>query len=222
MVEFVQCLAMVLGSPQSLPSRPLDRAERTRQRILDAAGHCLASASYSKTTVEEIAANAGVSKGIVYHHFRGKEGILEALLERTLTAWGEVSGVERWVLREGTLRGAVSGMLHASLEFARSNPLVRALFQLDPLVVMGLGSSAAVQRRMSESRVRMVSAIQRGIESGELRGDLEAERLADVLRLISMALIEHLLHPQWIDASDERFVETCVAVFFDGAAGEGR
>jgi AcrR family transcriptional regulator len=213
---------MALDTPPTLPARAPDRGERTRQRVLDAAGQCFTATSYSKTTVEEIAEKAGVSKGIVYHHFRGKEGILEALIERTLSAWEEVSGVERWIAQEGDLRRAVSGMLQASLRFARSHPLVRALFQLDPLVVMGLGSSAAVQRRISESRVHLVAAIERGIASGELRSDLAAERVADVLRLISFALIEHLLNPQWIDAADERFVDTCVAVFFDGVAGAGR
>jgi AcrR family transcriptional regulator len=69
-----------------------ERAERTRRRILDAACHCFAASGYAKTTVEEIALQAGVSKGLVYHHFRGKEQILEAVLERTLADWDAATG----------------------------------------------------------------------------------------------------------------------------------
>ena len=53
---------------------------------------------------------------------------------------------------------------------------------------------------------------------GELRADLEPARVADVARLLIMALIDHLLNPQWLDASDDRFVETCLEVLFHGVA----
>jgi hypothetical protein len=31
-------------------------------------------------------------------------------------------------------------------------------------------------------------------------------------------MIDHLLNPEWLDASDERFVETCLSVLFHGVA----
>ena len=84
---------MSQATPQALPARS-ERAERKRQRILDAAAHCFAASGFSKATVEEIAGAAGVSKALVYHHFRGKEAIFEELLERTLTEWAQVSEIE--------------------------------------------------------------------------------------------------------------------------------
>lgn len=204
-------------SPHALVPRT-DRAGRTRQRILDAAAQCFAASGFSRTTVEAIAAGAGVSKALVYHHFRAKEAIFEELLERTLTEWARVGRIDEHLTAGGTLIDALAGMVRASLAYARSNPLVRSLYQFDPLVVSFVGSSAAVKRHSDEGRARLVDAIQRGVAAGELRGDLDASRVADVARMLIMALIDHLLNPQWLDASDDRFVETCLEVLFHGVA----
>jgi len=204
-------------SPQALAQRS-DRAERTRQRILDAAAQCFAASGFSKTTVEAIAAGAGVSKTLVYHHFRAKEAIFEELLERTLEEWARVGRIDEHLTAGGAVIDALGGMVRASLAYARSNPLVRSLYQFDPLVVSFVGSSATVRRHTEEGRRRLVDAIQRGVAAGELRSDLDPARVADVARMLIMALIDHLLNPQWLDSSDDRFVETCLEVLFHGVA----
>jgi AcrR family transcriptional regulator len=205
------------ASPQALPARR-DRAERTRARILDAAARCFAASGFSKTTVEEIAAGAGVSKALVYHHFRGKEAVFEELLERTLSDWARVGRIDEHLPADGSIANAIAGMVRASLAYARSNPLVRSLYQFDPLVVRFLGSSAAVRRHADEGRARLIDAIEQGVARGELRGDLEPGRVADVARMLIMALIDHLLNPEWLDATDDQFVGTCLEVLFHGVA----
>ncbi len=212
---------MAQATPQAPPA-PLPRGERTRQRILQAAAQCFAASGFSRTTVEQIAADAGVSKGIVYHHFRGKELILEALLERTLDDWARASGIAAHVARAGSVLAGLEHALRGSLDYAKTNPLVRALFQLDPLVVLGLGSSAAVQRSVADGRAQMVDAMRTGIASGELRGDLDPERTADLLRLVMIAFVDNLLDPRWIDASDDALVATCLDVLRRGLRAEGR
>jgi AcrR family transcriptional regulator len=210
---------MTAPTPLSAPAR-IDRAERTRQRVLDAAAQSFASVGYSRTTVEQIAAAAGVSKAIVYHHFRNKESILETLLERTLADWERVSNLEAYLAAGCSVLDAFERSLRSSLDFARKSPLLRSLFQLDPAVLLGLGSSAAVQRSMRDANERMVAAVRGGLASGELRPELDAERSADLLRLVMIALCDHVLFPQWLDASDERFVSTCVDVLRRGLRAE--
>jgi AcrR family transcriptional regulator len=205
------------ASPHALPARS-ERAGRTRQRILDAAAQCFATSGFSKATVEEIAAGAGVSKALVYRHFRGKEAIFEELLERTLSDWARVGRIDEHLPANGSLLDAIARMVRASLAYARGNPLVRSLYRFDPLVVRFVGSSATVRRHAEEGRARLVDAIQRGVASGEMRRDLDPARVADVARMLVMAMIDHLLNPEWLDAPDERFVETCLEVLFRGIA----
>jgi AcrR family transcriptional regulator len=201
---------------QATPARS-ERAERTRQRILDAAGHCFAANGYAKTTVEEIAIQAGVSKALVYHHFRGKEQILEAVLERTLDDWDAAIHTANWPEGKSVLQG-LAEMHRATLQYARGNPLVRALFQNDPLVLLDMSGSAAVRSSLEGFRAQLVETIRTGVESGELRPDLDVERSAEVVRILHLAFIEHLLNPQWIDASDERLIEASLDVLFRGLA----
>ncbi|MEN8161175.1 MAG: TetR/AcrR family transcriptional regulator [Myxococcota bacterium] len=206
---------MSQATPQAVPARS-ERAERKRQRILDAAAQRFSASGFSKATVEEIAAAAGVSKALVYHHFRGKEAIFEELLGRTLSEWAQVGRIDEHLPPNGSIREALAGMVRASLRYAQDNPLVRSLFQLDPTVVQFVGSSATVRRHVEEGRARLVDAVERGIASGELRDDLDASRVADAARMLMMALIDQLLNPEWLHTGDEAFVDTCLEILFHG------
>lgn len=203
---------MAEAAPQTSAPRA-GRAERTQQRILDAAGQSFAAAGYAKTTVEAIAARAGVSKALVYHHFRGKEAIHEAVLKRTLDDWTEACRVEG-----GGVLERIGEMHRQALAYARGNPLLPALFQLDELVLRGLVHSPAVRACVDDMRAELIELVEEGVASGELRSDLDASQMADLIRILHMAFIDHLLNPEWLDAADERLVETSITVLCDGLA----
>jgi len=64
---------------------PQQRAAETRDRILDAAVRKFAMTGYEATSVDDICAEAGVSKGAFYHHFPTKQAIFLALMQGWLT-----------------------------------------------------------------------------------------------------------------------------------------
>lgn len=53
--------------------------EQTIQKILDTSFHLFSQKGYDKTTIQDIVNELGMSKGAIYHHFKSKEEILEAL-----------------------------------------------------------------------------------------------------------------------------------------------
>jgi AcrR family transcriptional regulator len=57
------------------------RAEETRSRILDAAVRKFAMGGYDAASVDDICADAGVSKGAFYHHFPTKQSVFLALMQ---------------------------------------------------------------------------------------------------------------------------------------------
>jgi len=58
-----------------------DRSEQSRRQVLDAALSLFSHQGYRATTMREIADEAGVSTGNVYHHFEDKEQIFRTLLD---------------------------------------------------------------------------------------------------------------------------------------------
>lgn len=65
-------------------------AEATRESILDAAEQVFMDKGVAKASLEEIARAAGVTRGAVYWHFRNKQDILDAMLERVRAPLGEM------------------------------------------------------------------------------------------------------------------------------------
>jgi AcrR family transcriptional regulator len=63
-----------------------ERSEKSRQQILDAALKLFSHKGYGATSVRDIAEEAGLSKGNVYHHFADKEAIFRALIDRYFDA----------------------------------------------------------------------------------------------------------------------------------------
>ena len=59
----------------------------TAERILDAAEDLFAENGYSATSLGEVADRVGIRPPSLYNHFRNKEALYEAVLERLLTAF---------------------------------------------------------------------------------------------------------------------------------------
>ena len=59
-----------------------ERSERSRRQILDAALKLFSHRGYGATSVQDLAEEAGVSKGNIYHHFPDKETIFRELLDQ--------------------------------------------------------------------------------------------------------------------------------------------
>jgi AcrR family transcriptional regulator len=115
------------------------RREQTRLALLDATIDCLVDLGYARTTVQEICARAGVSKGAVQHHFTAKAELMAAAVEhlttrlrrRLATSLDELPGGGTgvaaaidllWTGYSGTLSTAVTELWVA----ARTDPELRA------------------------------------------------------------------------------------------------
>lgn len=73
--------------------RVIKHPDMRRTELLDIAASLFARSGYNATSVDEIIAQAGLSKGAFYHHFPSKEALLDGLAKRAATAARE--GIER-------------------------------------------------------------------------------------------------------------------------------
>ncbi|WP_077060949.1 TetR/AcrR family transcriptional regulator [Streptomyces sp. MP131-18] len=81
----------IKSSDKERPARPARRTRRRmtgterREQLLDIGRTLFAERGFEGTSVEEIAAKAGVSKPVVYEHFGGKEGLYAVVVDREMS-----------------------------------------------------------------------------------------------------------------------------------------
>src|SRR6185503_11547594 len=73
-------------------------AQRTMERILDAAERSIGQKGFSAATLADIATEAGVSKGLVNYHFSSKE---QLLLEVQARVFRRIAAIVRRLAEEG-------------------------------------------------------------------------------------------------------------------------
>lgn len=79
------------GEAEAGPPRRLRRAER-REQILTAATRAFARAGFTATGLDDIAAEAAITRVILYRHFESKADMYRAVLDRACTRLAEAVG----------------------------------------------------------------------------------------------------------------------------------
>lgn len=159
-----------------------------RARILEAArGHFFAH-GFQAITTEELARELGMSKKTLYRHFASKEALLDALLDDFAAG---VGGMLRqlFAVREQTIAERLRRMLEGVA--ARLSPI-------QPVFLLSLKRSAPAQfarieeLRRQTLRHHLVPLIEAGRATGEIRPDLDAAFVVDLL----IELLHRVLDPE--------------------------
>src|SRR5438552_882402 len=149
--------------------------EDKRRLILDAAVRVFARKGYHTCRVGDIAEEAGVAHGLLYHYFRSKEELLETIFRET---WRDVLDAVRSVEEtDETARERLAGIAKILLRAWRRDPdLVRVL-------VREVTRSSHLQRRIDEIEQAFAGLeriIARGQEEGEFRADVDPRMVSYV------------------------------------------
>jgi AcrR family transcriptional regulator len=149
--------------------------EDKRRLILDAAVRVFARKGYHTCRVGDIAEEAGVAHGLLYHYFRSKEELLETIFRET---WRDVLDAVRSVEEsDETARDRLAGVAKILLRSWRRDPdLVRVL-------VREVTRSSHLQQRIDEidqAFAGLERIIARGQELGEFRADLNPRMVSYV------------------------------------------
>lgn len=65
-----------------MPRRRADMITDTKDKLIAAARKSFGSVGYADTSMDELCAGAGLTRGALYHHFGGKAGLLEAVVRQ--------------------------------------------------------------------------------------------------------------------------------------------
>lgn len=173
--------------------RRAERGENTRRHLVETATRLFAERGYEATPVELVLAEAGVSRGALYHHFASKEALFEAALEGVQTRVAEA--VRDAARAAGDPLGALRAGCATWLELARE-PAVRRIVLLDAPWVVGWQRWREIDQRHSLGAVRTsLRALSRqGLLPAELV-DVHAHVLLAALTEVAL-LIAQAAEPQ--------------------------
>lgn len=160
--------------------------EEREHRILNAASKLIVHYGFDKTTVSDIAKEAGISKGAIYLHFDSKDALFEALLIREMQLYSE-----RWLelIESDQYGGTIGSMYKNTLYALNESPFMSAIFKQDSRV---LGSYIRKPdnffRRQQEhdARFAFVNMMQ---DAGVIRTDLDARVISHIMDMLAFGLV---------------------------------
>jgi AcrR family transcriptional regulator len=115
-------------------------AER-REQLLGVARKLFAERGFDGTSIEEIAARAGVTKPVVYEHFGGKEGIYAVVVDREMQ---RLLGMVTDSLAAGHYRQKLEGAATALLEYVENSADGFRILVRDSHAASGTGTFASL------------------------------------------------------------------------------
>jgi len=151
----------------------------TRDAILEAAEAIFGERGFSKTTLEDVAAAAAVSRPLVYRYFGDKRDLFALVVQRALEEWNAVLVAEAARTTPGTAH-TLRLVLVACLNFARTRGVLRGLLIRDARLVRSeVGEVLDQGRDLLPNLVHEI--LERGVQRGDVRSDLDLDDMAHVV-----------------------------------------
>jgi AcrR family transcriptional regulator len=203
---------MATAPPRTTGRTQSERTEATTAALLDAARELFAQDGYAATSLDAVVAQAGVTKGALYHHFAGKRELFRAVFdreqERLAIALAEAFTSEQdpW---DG-LQAACRGFLDVALDAE-----VQRIVLVDSFSALGF---AAVR----EAEVGLLESLREALRLSMDAGRLEKRPVEPLAAILFGALCEAALTTA--RAEDERAAHKAVTAelgrVFDALAAD--
>ncbi len=206
----------VAGAPRSGADPP--RKDK-RSLILDSAIRVFAQMGYHGARVSDIAREAGIAYGLVYHYFKNKEEILNTIFE------------ERWTGFLEALEGIAEGRNPTQDKLVSIAALVLNAYRLRPewvkvLVLEIQRSSRFAEPTQQRAIGRLFQLVARLLRDGQAAGELRADLDPDVASYVFVGALEIVITASVLDVLRvepgeeaeyfEKVARTVVDIFLNG------
>lgn len=180
----------------------------TTARVLDAASEEFSLVGIRRTTMEDVARRAGVSRVTVYRHVANKEALVELVLRREFQRYAI-----RYLADMQEADSAVDRIVHGyldTLQAIRRNPLLSKLLavELDQLVASMAGSAEHV---LSLARMFVAHLLRAEQAAGEIADHIDADVVADLMVRLAVSYV--LIPSEVVDLDDDEETLAMVRAF---------
>jgi TetR/AcrR family transcriptional regulator, repressor for uid operon len=201
--------------PKSLLERAYTHAvertgdlDETRERLLDAAYELFCRLGIQRTSMEEVARRAGLSRITLYRKFDTKDALVEQLIVREFRRY--FAQFLDDMKRADTVADRVVVGFVGSLRAIRGNPLIGGLLDTELTLVVGSiikqdsGMFATVQQFVAEQ-------LRREQRAGNISRDLATDLVAEMMVRISASFLTVPSHI--VDIADDAQLATVARTF---------
>ena len=159
----------------------MQKKQPTREKLLDITFDEVYIHGYTATSVDTILKKAGIPKGSMYHHFKGKKELVLAMVEERLFPKMEL--FFDFEKKEGAsvtdaLRGTFVGMSKNKPLITYGCPLYRLMVELSPI---DKTFDVLLSARVVQMQENLALLLQKGIESGEFKETLPTKDFANYI-----------------------------------------
>jgi TetR/AcrR family acrAB operon transcriptional repressor len=202
--------------------RTKEEAQETRNRILDTAERVFLKTGVSRTSLEDIAEAAGVTRGAIYWHFKNKADLFEAMMERVSLPMEDMAARVDDDM-EDPLDYVRSCALRV-LEHVATDPQSRRVQEICHYKLEYVDEMEQMRRRHIECRTNALTLVERGLRNAAKKGLLAPwvnPRLAAIgLHAMVVGLIQNwVLDPKYLALS--KLAGPLIDSYIDGIRAVG-
>ncbi|WP_416292116.1 TetR/AcrR family transcriptional regulator [Paenibacillus illinoisensis] len=154
------------------------QTEQTKKKLADASRALFVQKGYKATSIEDIVAATGSSKGNIYYHFKSKEGLFLYLIDEWDREWEENWASKEHLYKTSTEK--IHGLMEQLVLDDMNHPLTKAADEF----FTGEKKENDIEERIALMFERHIQfnrqLIQQGIENGEFKED-NVDHLALIL-----------------------------------------
>jgi AcrR family transcriptional regulator len=190
-----------------------DVSQERKQQIMDAALQVFSREGLHTARMDDIAEEAGLSKGALYWYFNSKDKIIASLLTTFFDR--EFSKIEEWVMQDDSARNLLQSLIDLIVEDLLSvKPFMSILYEFWAMSFRNKRIGKFIRESMHRYLDLIIPVVQRGIDQGEFKA-LDATDVAMAFGSIIEGSI--LLWSYDMNNVDFRALITkSVSIFLDG------
>jgi len=177
-----------------------DNGDRTRTRLLDAAYEQFCRMGIQRSSMEDVARRAGLSRITLYRRFATKDELVEQVMLREFRRYFDRFLVDIQQAESAADR-VVLGFV-SSLRAIRGNPMIGGLISAEPNLVAGsmIGDDGLM---LATVRQFLAAQLRQEQRAGNVSSDLDTDLVAEMMVRISASFLAIPSHVIDLDSDDE-------------------
>lgn len=182
-----------------------ENAELTRLRIIDAARQVFLSKGVSRTSMEQIAAEAGVTRGAIYWHFANKKELFTAMREQVFLPLIDRMDDNLQVDHDGDPLAKIAEFLSGTIDMLNESLETRQTYEIMMIKCEYVDDLAEVLDQMLNNCTCITEKIEQLYERAKNKGQLKPSQSPTQLATDTHLFFIGLLH-MWVkDLDGNRF-----------------